>query len=685
MVRNLQKNREIADMEQMGIISKPLVDEEHFWVYTVNLSDDTYVEMGNQKDICNPRSFSELKKNIFSQIDNERNRQEFMRVYCIENLVNEYERGNHSFIREFFMENPQTGREYYAVGIRIYENPVSNVLEAAFWVRDITMAFLQDKINTHLQRKYYMSCFAVNLEKKRVDLLSSELFRQSEGKNVDFDEIRQKTYEETVSYEDKELYLQCSDLNTIAEEVAMFGQYSFHVHHIMRDGKRRLIKHSFQYLIAEDHFLIGFMEDITHDMERDALTGLSNYQGFISSTRYYLKQNPVEGVYAILHFNIKDFKAMNEIVGMEGGNYILQMFGNALQEAAFQPMVVSRETGSNHYSCLIHTKDLDYEEIKRVCREKFVVQKREIYVSIVCGIFPINDLSLPVETMYNRARMMAKQIRDEYIKPYMIYTDNTLDDRKSRAQILSDLDEGMRNGEIQVFYQPIFDAKTEKIVSAEALVRWIKEEGIVSPGKFIPVLEEDGYISKLDLFVAKEVAKTMDQRRYDHEYIVPVAINISRMDFYDDDFWEEVLEYLHREVLEEGLARYEITESAYEMGLMEKEDVLQEIKKLGGIIILDDFGSGISSFSTMIHYDFDILKIDMGFVKKIGVSKKAESAIKAIINMAHDMGVKITAEGAETKEQVDFLKENNCDYIQGFYYAKPMPKEEYLKLLNAQK
>lgn len=254
-----------------------------------------------------------------------------------------------------------------------------------------------------------------------------------------------------------------------------------------------------------------------------------------------------------------------------------------------------------------------------------------------------------------------------------------------RNDALRDLSHALEKKEFHVYYQPVYDAFSGEIASAEALVRWIREDGtMVSPGIFVPALEDSGRISQMDLFVERSVFSFLEERYHKGQFIVPVSVNMSQMDFFDKDMMASVFVDVSNTDLPVDYTRIEVTETAYSMVASNNRNVLLNMKNIGVKFYLDDFGSGYSSFSTIRDYDFDVVKLDMGFVQKIGTTARANAVIQAIIDMAHAIGSKVVAEGAETKEQVDALRDMKCDYIQGYYFSKPLSEEEFEALLNEQ-
>lgn len=298
----------------------------------------------------------------------------------------------------------------------------------------------------------------------------------------------------------------------------------------------------------------------------------------------------------------------------------------------------------------------------------------------------IEEKSMSVNGMIDRAKIAKKYITDEFVQLYKIYDSSMKNAYIDKAELSGELDEGISQGQFKVYFQPVVDAKTGKITAAESLIRWFHpEKGFISPGIFIPALEESGHISELDLYVMKTVRAFQKKRYQAGERTVPVSMNLSWMDFYDETIMNWLNEKCGKDSVPTMLCRLEITETSYAAIEADRNATLDALREAGVKILLDDFGSGYSSFGMIQNYNFDIMKIDMSFVRKIENNAKTRSIIRCIIEMAHSMGVKLVAEGAETQAQVDFLRNSGCDYIQGYYFYKPMPEEEFVKLLNENK
>lgn len=474
------------------------------------------------------------------------------------------------------------------------------------------------------------------------------------------------------------------ELSTIKEGLRKDKQYFFTIHETDKTGEVRLKRYSYIYIDERVDIIVGAREDITEFSEKDVLTGGYNRRGFIRITERLLNEVPDRTKYAVLFFNVKNFKAVNELFGVESGDVVLQNIFRTLTHSKLSPVITAR-VESDHFVCLVENKNLDFEELTSVCDNKFVKDGKCMNLIIRCGIFYVEEKPMKISGMIDRAKLAKRYITDEYVQPYMVYDHSMQVAYIDKAKLAGELQEGIAKEQFKVYYQPVIDTKTGKIASAEALIRWIHpDKGFISPALFIPALEENGHISELDFYVLKKVWQFINDRCENNKFVVPISVNLSWMDFYDEIMMEKILKEMDRfrENGREHTARFEITETSYAAIRENRSGILESLRIKNAKILLDDFGSGFSSFGMLQDYDFDILKIDMSFIRKIGENPKTKSIVHSIIGMAHEIGIKTVAEGVETEEQVSFLRQSGCDYIQGYYYSKPLPEEEFVEFLE---
>ena len=393
----------------------------------------------------------------------------------------------------------------------------------------------------------------------------------------------------------------------------------------------------------------------------------------------------VDRNYAVLFFNIRRFKAINDLFGYETGDRVIREAVINMQNCSLKPVVLAR-TEADHFAALVDVENLDLSKIPDILHTTLVRGNIKTDIYGRCGIYYVSDQDTSsISEMCDMAKLAKAYITNEYVQPYAVFNESMRKDYSGKSVSLVNLDSALQKNEFKVYYQPIYDAKTGKIASAEALIRWNSpQHGMILPGMFIPPLEDSGHISKLDMFVNRSVHDFIEKRDKAGKLVVPVSVNLSRMDLMDSHMIGNISQEIEDSQLPRTVFRYELTESAYaEIGL-NGQKFLSGLREDGVKILVDDFGSGLSSFSTIRDYDFDILKLDMGFVRKIDSSSKANNIIISIIDLAKRLDMKVIAEGVETKEHADFLRTHGCDYFQGYYFAKPLPQAEFEKLLDAQ-
>ena len=573
----------------------------------------------------------------------------------------------------------------FETSISMFQNPISNDVEAILYQEDITEDYVKKRLPELLYNHEYLLVGLVNLQYKdltinkcTIDELDLEI-----DANYGYEEFRQRCVENCVKEDDENAYLKKSDMSFIKEQVEKNGSYEFAVKHTVGD-ESRLLNYRYLYFSKDlDIFLLA-VEDITDMSERDLITGGVNRSGFIRKARKILKESREDQNFAVLFIDLLGFKGVNEIFGMNGGDNLLTRILKSLEESLLKPEVVSR-VESDHYTMLVPIQHLDYDCLGKMLQWSFTESGKTFHIYAKCGIYLIDDKSIGISSMCDRAKMAEEFVENNYVKPYEVYNSKMRDGYVDKSEILSELDEALMNKDLKVYYQPVFDARTRKIASAEALVRWISpKRGMLSPGVFIPALEENGRIAQVDHYMETNLRLFMEIRYLKGQKIVPVSQNLSRMDFYDKNFMDHILDNVTRTILPKDSVRYEVTESAYTTISLSSDSTLKKLKKQGVKIYLDDFGSGYSSFSTIQEFDFDVIKLDMGFVRQIGKNRKTERIIAAIIDMSHGVDAKVIAEGVETEEQMQFLIDCDCDYIQGYYLSRPLPEEEFAKLLDAE-
>lgn len=659
-------------------------------IVSVNVSKGICLSFAGKRDELEGRekqSIDSYIQKISALIPIPESRKRFCKMFSQENMLKLFEEGKAAFSMETafdYSENQQPC--VLRVNVDMACNSFSKEIEAVLHFTDITAAYLIENVPQKIYQKDYENIIIVDVRRQKMiktDVISSVLSDYLK-KEEPYEGYLSYTSHKAVIESEKEKFKKCVELSTIEEALCNEGQYSFTIHETDDEGEVRLKRYSYIYIDKRMNVIVGAREDITEFSEKDVLTGGYNRRGFIRNTERLLNTVPDRTQYAILFFNVKNFKAVNELFGVESGDNVLQNIYRTLTHSKLSPIITAR-VESDHFTCLIEKKNLDFEELAKVCDNKFAKEGKRMNLIIRCGIFYVEDKPMKISGMIDRAKLAKRYITDEYVQPYMVYDHSMQVAYVDKAKLAGELQEGIAQEQFKVYYQPVIDTHTGKIASAEALIRWIHpEKGFISPALFIPALEENGHISELDFYVLRKVWQFINDRCEQNKFVVPISVNLSWMDFYDEAMMEKILKEMDRfkENDRERMARFEITETSYAAIKENRSGILESLRIKNAKILLDDFGSGFSSFGMLQDYDFDILKIDMSFIRKIGENPKTKSIVHSIIGMAHEMGIKTVAEGAETEEQVSFLRQSGCDYIQGYYYSKPLPEEEFIQFLE---
>ena len=312
--------------------------------------------------------------------------------------------------------------------------------------------------------------------------------------------------------------------------------------------------------------------------------------------------------------------------------------------------------------------------------DSFAINNRTI---LSFGLYRIDDKTLPVSVMCDRANMALWKAKGNFKNPYCEYDEKMRQQVLKEQKIINAMEMAIQNKEFTLYLQPKYNIEKGTIIGAEALVRWISlENGFISPGDFIPVFENNGFVYEVDKFIWEEscryLRKWLDEGREVH----PISVNVSRIDLYDPKLVQHLVDLREKYQLPSQYLELEITESAYTEDPEQIITITRQLREAGFVILMDDFGTGYSSLNMLKDIQIDVLKLDMGFLKSSDYSAKGGNILTAILKMAESLKMQTIAEGVETKEQVEFLKSIGCKYVQGFYYSKPLPVEDFEKLIS---
>ncbi len=412
----------------------------------------------------------------------------------------------------------------------------------------------------------------------------------------------------------------------------------------------------------------------------DELTGIYNKQAFYAKTKEMLLDNPDKN-FDLLRINIERFKVLNDLFGESTGDKLLRYIGKFLKEINLPLCVSGRLYADNFVVCYEAGKGDSRRMINtlQMVADSFAINNRTI---LSFGLYRIDDKTLPVSVMCDRANMALWKAKGNFKNPYCEYDEKMRQQVLKEQKIINAMEMAIQNKEFTLYLQPKYDIEKGTIIGAEALVRWISlENGFISPGDFIPVFENNGFVYEVDKFIWEEscryLRKWLDEGREVH----PISVNVSRIDLYAPKLVQHLVDLREKYQLPSQYLELEITESAYTEDPEQIITITRQLREAGFVILMDDFGTGYSSLNMLKDIQIDVLKLDMGFLKSSDYSAKGGNILTAILKMAESLKMQTIAEGVETKEQVEFLKSIGCRYVQGFYYSKPLPVGEFEKLI----
>ncbi len=432
-----------------------------------------------------------------------------------------------------------------------------------------------------------------------------------------------------------------------------------------------------------DYFMIN---DRTEEMQslkqekykatHDSLTELLNRGQFYTEVSKIIHNNP-ERKYYLICSNVKDFKFVNELFGINKGDEILKKEASLIKAALPEGGVSARLHG-DRFALLVPQELFDEDTWRDITKElQYEFENNAFRLHVFAGVYSIDDLDEPVSIMCDKANLASETVKDDYQNCVSYYNKNLLEKSIEERRVIAEFERALKNEEFVMFLQPQVDG-TGKAHGAEALVRWQHpERGLLSPFFFIDILEKAGLIYKLDKYMWEKAAKQLSIWKNTGKSDYHISVNISTKDFYLLDVYETFVDIIARYGIEPGKLKLEITETALMSDFKKNMEIIRKLQNYGFKIEIDDFGSGYSSLNMLKDISADILKIDMGFLRASENEVKGRDILETIIVLSKKLGMEVITEGVETEEQLNMLSAMGCDMYQGYYFSKPIPVEEF--------
>lgn len=469
--------------------------------------------------------------------------------------------------------------------------------------------------------------------------------------------------------------------------IADSGTYTGYIYANIGKDTKQLEKHEIDTISFIAKILGGYIRKLRSEemalivAKKDLLTDSYNINSFSEKAESILNENHYDQ-FALLNFDINKFNQINETLGYSLGDELLQETATMFKRTLTKNELFGRIIGNRFLVLLKYSTITDLE--KRI--ESYFIQFNKLLctqgdcsnLSLIIGIYLI-EANDGITAAIDRANIARKSICERHKNNYAYFDSNMKTNIIKRHNIENIMVNSLKNKEFCVYYQPKFNLNTGTIYGAEALIRWNHKDGIIYPNDFIPIFEENGFITEIDFFVFEEVCKQLRYLIDNQNKIVPVSVNFSRFHFKENTLLQNLITILDKYKISPKLIEIEITESAMTDNCNYLIPLLVQIRQLGIRLSMDDFGSGLSSLNALRVLPFDVLKLDKNFFRTDTTTIKERIVISNIVKMARELNMEIISEGVETTEQANFLKSIGCEYAQGYLFAKPMPAKEYIE------
>ncbi len=408
----------------------------------------------------------------------------------------------------------------------------------------------------------------------------------------------------------------------------------------------------------------------------DSLTDLLNKEQFYEETARKIKED-VSNKYCLVCSNIKDFKLVNELFGINKGNEIIKMQADLIKQSSEPGYICGRIQNDRFAVCMPKDRFNKHIMEKSIAAMQDAFNNASYKIRVVVGVYDIDDVDEPVSNMCDKAYIASTTIKNNYETNIAYYDDKLLQRTLEERKVIDEFEGALENKEFKMFLQPQVDVDGNAY-GAEALVRWQHpDRGLLSPYFFIDILESTGLIYKLDMYMWECAAAKLSEWKNKGDTSHHISVNISTKDFYLIDVYEVMTDLVRKYDINPALLKLEITETALMSDLKKNMEVIRKLRKYGFRIEIDDFGSGYSSLNMLKDISADVLKIDMAFLRATENEIKGQDILETIISLGGKLGMEVITEGVETEKQLVMLSGMGCHIFQGYYFSKPVPVDEF--------
>lgn len=532
--------------------------------------------------------------------------------------------------------------------------------------------------------------YHVDLLNGKVTLLKADdVLRSAFDNSTNFDSLIENISETCLAKESKDSFKEIMNTRNLRDNIMKENDsYSIVSNFIIKGISKRfetIILANTTSIYGYTKDVMIFVRDITHieSLNYDRLTGLLTMSHFLAKMKDWQqkKLNYGEKIHGyVVYYDLCKFKLLNMQLGISKGDEALKAFSELLR-MKYSDCMISRYS-DDHFVILDIEEDKDkaLQKIKEIIEEGSKIN-HEFKIEIKAGIYKIEEDVEPAICV-DYAQLACQSIKDNALVSFHEYDNELKAKNEKRKYIIDHIDEAIKKRWIKIFYQPVVSTKDTSLVAMEALARWIDPKyGFLSPADFISTLEESNLLYKLDIYVVNSICQRLRNEIDMGHKVVPISFNLSRNDFLSCKPFEEVEKALKKYNIDHKLISIEITESVAMNDPAAIHKAVDQFRKAGHEVWVDDFGSGYSSLSILKDFVFDEIKIDMSFMRSF--NERSKTIVANVIHLANDLHIRTLSEGVETKEHLDFLTDAGCERIQGYYFSKPLPYEELIQTLDS--
>lgn len=649
--------------------------------------------------------------------------------FNVSKFYKKYKTGERNYETEHFFNYNNESNVWFLIQISLRENPKTNDIEAFLYFKNISddklISLVVDK---EITDEYDFIACIDSVRNCSVMKASASKKNKSIIYCSDYNgEVKRFAYTLMLP-EDQKKAIEKLSLPRVLKELEHNKIYKFVARDMKSPGDCKYKEYKFTYLDDKKQFIHFTQRDVTPAVEKkhidsisemislsnnkelsqrinqymtkldkvendilkcanyNNLTGLLDVNSFYAEARKFIDEFSEEK-FSILVADINNFKVFNELFGRAKGDELLRYVGNGIKEIISEDEGICGYIGADDFiTCY---KESSKDRIVSIINKLDEVIK-SFYIDYrfipTVGIYNVKNINMPITAMCDRAELALQEAKKRGLQ-YYEYDDELRINIIKTQEIVNEFAGALREHQFKMYLQPQYDISNGNIVGAEALVRWEHpSKGMIPPMEFIPVLEKNGLISQLDRYIFKEAARVTALLKDAFSGVLPpsIAVNLSRSEIFSANLIPTMNSTMDMYKLPHSAIRLEITETLYVEQAKYMSEFVTRLKNSGYSVEMDDFGSGYSSLNALKNIEFDLLKLDMEFLRDINFNKGAK-IIESVVFMANMIGISVLSEGVETKEQVEFLKSIGCRYVQGYYYSKPIPVEEYITLLMSSK